>query len=133
MRGPQPFRSVVMLMVLAGFIAVTGCVSLQKEGTLPAQQALKGKTKQDLLACAGKPASETKMGPASLLVYSRQACCLERSFPTAKGSQVASPPHGCRAVVRLEDDHVVEVQYHNVPPDVAAQDHCEEIFASCLR
>jgi hypothetical protein len=67
------------------------------------------------------------------LLYSKDACCLERSFATAKGSQAASPPHGCRAVVTLRDDRVVEVQYHNVPTDVAAQDHCEEIFASCLR
>jgi hypothetical protein len=122
-----------LFLSAAGLVVLAGCQSIGEPRAFPAQEMLKGKSRQALEACAGPPVKEVAVEGNIQLLYSKDACCLERSFATAKSSQAASPPHGCRALVRLQDDRVVEVQYHNVPPDVTAQDHCEEIFASCLR
>lgn len=122
-----------LVLSAIGLVLLAGCQSAGEPRPFPAQETLKGQSRKAVEACAGSPVKEVVVDGNVQLLYSKDSCCLERSFATAKGSQRATPPHGCRAVVTLQDDRVVEVQYHNVPPDVAAQDHCEEIFASCLR
>ena len=119
--------------VAVGLALLAGCQSLGEPLPFPAQERLKGKSRPAVEACAGQPGRVIVGADGTRLLYFRESCCLERSFATSKGSQVVTPPHGCRAEVRLQDDRVVEVQYHSVPPHLAAQDHCEEIFTECLR
>ncbi|NOT96489.1 MAG: hypothetical protein HOP00_09310 [Nitrospira sp.] len=92
---------------------------------------LKGKTKQELLACAGAPRRENTSEGVAVLVYQEEAELVELSVPGAKSSGPRDRPHRCRATVTLQDDRVTEVQYESVPKWLGAENHCDEIFAHC--
>ncbi|MBI5776239.1 MAG: hypothetical protein HY444_02525, partial [Nitrospirae bacterium] len=86
---------------LAGAICVlmapgltTGCVTTSTDGSFPAQQALLGKTEQEVLACAGEPKKKSVSGEETLLTYHRTAPVFEESFAILKTS-VPCPRHAC--------------------------------------
>ena len=91
---------------------------------------LMGKTKQEVLACAGIPFKQHSHGDMAELIYYKEASLLEESFPSSKGS-VPKIHHGCRANVQLKGNRVVEVHYQSVPNSYHDEDHCDEIFESC--
>ncbi|MBU6435296.1 MAG: hypothetical protein KJS98_18465 [Nitrospirae bacterium] len=110
-----------------------GCTTTPSETPAPSstQQALVGKTKQELLTCAqGRPEEKT-VDEITVLKYYKEASLLEESFPGTKSS-FARVHHGCWATLRLTRDVVTEVQYRSVPMDYQDDDHCDEIFALCL-
>lgn len=112
---------------------ITGCAEVLPNGSAvhPAQQALIGKTKQEVFACAGPPVSESTKGDLVVFLYYKEASLLEESFPGSKSS-FAKVHHGCRATVFLQHDRVSEVRYDSVPSAHRDEDHCEEIFLSCV-
>lgn len=83
---------------------------------------LKGKTKQDILTCAGAPRGERVSQGLTAMVYQKEAKLVELSLPGAKSSGARSVPHRCRAT---------DVRYESVPEWLGAQNHCEEVFARC--
>lgn len=96
----------------------------------PHQEAMRGKTLQQVLACAGTPLQTREQGPATILRYYREAPLLEESMVSSKGSR-PTVHHGCWATVILQDERVDKVRYHFVPGSVDASNDCEDIFASC--
>ena len=92
---------------------------------------LRGKTKQELLACAGAPRSERTAQSLTTMVYQEEAELIELSVPGAKSSGARSLPHRCRATVLLKDGRVADVHYESVPAGFGAEDHCNEIFVRC--
>ena len=92
---------------------------------------LKGKTKQDILTCAGAPRRESTSQGLTAMVYQEEAELVELSVPGAKSSGARSVPHSCRATVILKDGRVTDVRYESVPEWLGAENHCEEIFARC--
>lgn len=96
----------------------------------PHQQALEGKTLQQVLACAGTPLQKRENGPVTILRYYREAPLLEESMVSSKGSR-PTVHHGCWATVIVQDQRVDRVQYHFVPSSVDASNDCEDIFANC--
>lgn len=94
------------------------------------QQMMKGKTRQELLACAGDPLLEEVQNGATQLVYYREASLLEESFPGSKSS-VPRAHHGCRATVLLENGAISRIEYQSVPDYFHDEEHCDEIFESC--
>jgi hypothetical protein len=96
----------------------------------PFQQALQGKTLQQVLACAGNPLQKREEGAVTILRYYREAPLLEESMVSSKGSR-PTVHHGCWATVIVEDHRVERVRYHFVPSSVDASNDCEEIFATC--
>jgi hypothetical protein len=94
------------------------------------QHILIGKTKQDVLACAGAPIRGSEDGEMAELIYYKEASLLEESFPGSKGS-IARIHHGCRAKVQFKGDRVTGVSYQSVPNSYHDEDHCDEIFESC--
>lgn len=119
----------LLSILMTGF--VLGCQSSPPvtEG-YPHQQALQGKTLQQVLACAGPPLQKRENGPVTTLRYYREAPLLEESMVSSKGSR-PTVHHGCWATVILQDQHVDRVQYHFVPSSVNASNDCEDIFANC--
>ena len=115
--------------LLAGF--VLGCQSAPPitEG-YPHQQALQGKTLQQVLACAGNPLQRREDSSVTMLRYYREAPLLEESMVSSKGSR-PTVHHGCWATVILQAHRVQQVRYHVVPRSVDASNDCEEIFANC--
>ena len=119
----------LLSILMTGF--VLGCQSSPPvtEG-YPHQQALQGKTLQQVLACAGPALQKRENGPVTTLRYYREAPLLEESMVSSKGSR-PTVHHGCWATVILQDQHVDRVQYHFVPSSVDASNDCEDIFANC--
>ena len=109
-----------------------GCTEAPPNGSVghSAQQALIGKTKQELFDCAGIPVSEKTIGDQTVIIYYKEASPLEESFPGSKSS-FAKVHHGCRATLFLRQDRVSEVRYESVPSAYEDEDHCVEIFERC--
>jgi len=120
--------------VLLGLCATawTGCAAPAHVGEYPHQQSMKGKSRAEVLACAGLPKKEGQDGNVTLLRYYREAPILEESQPVGKGS-VSTIRHGCWATVVLTDDQVADVRYRFVPPSFDASNDCEEIFEPCIQ
>lgn len=120
-------------LAVLGWSWFTACATtpLEPPPPSPIQQGLIGKTRQDLLACAGAPLDETIQEGLTLFTYYQEASLLEESFPGPKSS-LPLAHHGCHAKVRLKDGRVSEVQYQSVPQPYVDDDHCDEIFKQCL-
>ena len=114
-------------------MAIAGCaeVTPNGNGSYPVQRALIGKTKAQLLACAGPPIKEHVKGGQVLFVYYKEASQLEESFAGSKSSY-AMVHHGCLATLLLEQERVTGVQYESQPSSYRDDDHCEDIFQSCV-
>lgn len=117
---------------LCGWLCLTGCATPAQVNEYPNQQKLAGKSKSELLACAGTPKKIMKDNDITLLRYYREAPILEESQPVGKGS-FSTIRHGCWATVILVDDRITDVRYRFVPPTFDASNDCEEIFEPCLR
>jgi len=112
------------------FVLLSGCATPTPERPASPAYDLKGKTRQELLACAGYPTSESKRGKGPVLVYYREAWTLERNPTSIEGSMKASRP-GCQAEITLEDDRVTDARYVPIPESAGTVDHCRRIFSRC--
>ncbi len=110
---------------------VLGCQPAPKAEPSATQAGLIGKTKQELLACAGAPRSEAHQGQQTVLIYHKDAPAFDQSFFGSKAS-VGAVHHECTALLTFKDDQVVTVEYRPEPPSVAGEDHCEAIFYNCV-
>lgn len=130
-RSAESVASSLTLVLISAIFICVGCATIdQREGRENRQRMLIGKTKQELLTCAGLPIRESEHDNAAELIYYKEASLLEESFPGAKGS-VAKIHHGCRANVQVRDNRVIGVQYQSIPDSYHDEDHCDEIFESC--
>jgi hypothetical protein len=132
---PSSFHSLQPLLPtlsLIGLCLLAGCATPAAVGEYPNQQKVIGKSKTDLLACAGKPIKEQTRNDVILLQYYKEAPLLEESQPVGKGS-MSTVRHGCWATVIVSEDRVAEVRYRFVPPAFDASDECEEIFEACAQ
>jgi len=130
---PGLFSAFILLSGLIGLTAMTGCAGTPAAvGEYPNQQKVMGKSKADVLACAGKPVKEQTRNDVVLLQYYREAPVLEESQPVGKGS-MSTIRHGCWATVVMTDDRVTDVRYRFVPPSMDASNDCEAIFDSCAQ
>ena len=126
-----------MIRAISVFVVCTaawliGCAASQPIAPNPIGKALLGKSKQELVACAGNPLQETKTAEGTVLTYYKEASMLEESFSFSKGSR-SGVHHGCWAHLLMGEDRVVGVEYRSAPRSVDATDHCEEIFHTCVQ
>lgn len=131
---PSPCTHISYLITLnLGMIAfawITGCATAAQVGDYPNQQRIVGKSKAEVLTCAGKPVKEQTRNDVTLLQYYREAPMLEESAPVGKGS-FSTVHHGCWATVIVAEDRITEVRYRFAPPSFDASNDCEAIFESC--
>jgi hypothetical protein len=120
----------ISVLVVCTAVWLIGCVASPPIAPSPIGKALLGKSKQELVACAGNPLQEMKTTEGTVLKYYKEAPIFDESFSLSKGS-TSGVHHGCWAHLLLEDDRVVGVEYKSVPRSVSATDHCEEIFHTC--
>ena len=130
--APNFFGRLIVACGLVGLTAVTGCATAATVGEYPNQQKVIGKSKAEVLACAGKPVKEQTRNDVVLLQYYREAPVLEESQPVGKGS-MSTIRHGCWATVVLTDDRVTDVRYRFAPPSMDASNDCEAIFDPCAQ
>lgn len=96
----------------------------------PHQTAMRGKTRAEVLHCAGAPLRERHTGTIAELFYYREAPILEESGIASKGS-IPKVHHGCWVTVILRQDRIVDVQYQFVPDFFNAANDCEHVFQQC--
>jgi hypothetical protein len=120
-------------LLWVGLLALAGCAEVSPNASepYPAQRALVGATGHALLACAGSPVIQRTTGEEVLFIYYREASQFEESFGGSKSS-FPMVHHGCRATIRLEQDRVTDVRYESEPSSYQDEDHCEEMFQSCI-
>ena len=123
---------ILEFLLMVGFVGLIGCAASQPIAPNPIGKALLGKSKQELVACAGNPLEETKTAEGTVLTYYKEAPMFEESFSLSKGS-TSGVHHGCWAHLLMEDDRVVGVEYRSVPRSIDSTDHCEEIFHTCIQ
>jgi len=123
------FPQTILIILMAGIASSCHIEPPVTEGYLH-QQSLRGKSKEQVLACAGAPLQERQVGTSTLLRYYREAPLLEESMVSSKSSR-PTVHHGCWATVVVHEHHVDQVQYRFVPSSVDASNDCEEIFADC--
>jgi hypothetical protein len=116
-------------LVLVGWLS--GCAIPATIENPPSGERLIGKSRQDLLACAGNPLHVIPVSDGTVFRYYKEAPMLEESFVGSKGSK-AGIHGGCWAHVLLSEDRIAGVEYRPVPETLKATDQCEEIFRSCI-
>ena len=127
-------RSAVVL-VFAWCFSFLACSFLSACAADPLEKSpsfgenLRAKNKQDILACAGPPNSETSGRDGLVLVYTRLAWSLEPATPTS-GDAMGERPR-CLATITLQDDRVTRVEYRSIPESAQTLDHCDRIFFNC--
>lgn len=114
-------------MVMAATMILTGCATSDRTS---AQANVLGKTKEQIIACAGTPLEERQDQGMVILTYYKEASILEEAFPQAKTS-FPKVHHGCRARLGLRENRVVGAEYHSIPGSYRDDAHCEEIFEPC--
>jgi len=126
-------KRILTLPACVLFGVVIGCAKVIPSGSeeYPAQKALIGKVKRELIGCAGAPVIDRAGDEQAMMVYYREASQLEESFPGSKSS-FAKVHHGCRATILLQQDRVIDVRYESDPSSYQDEDHCEEIFERCV-
>lgn len=125
-------RTLFVASALLGLLGLVGCASAPRLEGNPHQQAMVGKTKDQVLSCAGAPLRQVTDAELTLLQYYREAPIMEESFAGSKGSR-SGIHHGCWATVILQEGRVVEVRYRFAPSTVDASNDCEEIFEPCVQ
>ena len=123
---------ILEFLLMVGFVGLIGCAASQLIAPNPTGKALLGKSKQELVACAGNPLEDTKTVEGTVLAYYKEAPMFEESFASSKASRPGAH-HGCWARLLMEDDRVVGVEYRSVPRSVDANNHCDEIFHACVQ
>ena len=121
----------VLPVVSMIFVLVSGCVSGPPETKTdnPTAKRLVGKTRADILQCAGPPTREVPHEHGVIFRYYKEAPMFEESRPFLKGS-IAQEHHGCWASLLVEKDEVTGVEFRPVP-EATEYDHCESIFLLC--
>ena len=122
----------ISVLVVCTAVWLVGCAASQPIAPNPIGKALLGKSKGELISCAGNPLQERKTAEGPVLTYYKEAPMFEESVSLSKGSG-PGVHHGCWAHLLLGDDRVVGVEYKSVPRSVDSTDHCEEIFRACVQ
>jgi len=116
-------------------LLLSGCASTPPETKRdnPTARRLLGKTRAELLQCAGTPLREVPYGPGVILRYYKEAPMLEESRSFLKGS-TPGEHHGCWASLLIENEEVTGVEFRTVPQGAGNEDDdCEVIFTGCLQ
>ncbi len=121
-----------VIPVAVVWLGFSGCPAAPSYRAYLAQRALMGKTKQEVVACAGQPVRESESGEVTVLTYYQEGETVELP-PAVPKTSTPGMKHGCRATVLLKEDRVAGVQYEPVPDFMAGYHLCEGIFAPCTQ
>src|SRR5262249_49790952 len=91
---------VVSIYVVGTAAWLIGCAGPQPVDPNPIGKAMLGKSKQELVACAGNPLQDTRTTEGIVLSYYKEAPMFEESFASSKASR-PGVHHGCWARVLM--------------------------------
>lgn len=121
---------VISALVVCIAVWFIGCAAPQPIEPSLIGKALLGKSKQELVSCAGNPLQETTTAEGTVLKYYKEASMLEESFPFSKGSR-AGAHQGCWASLLLVHDRVIGVEFSAAPSTLNTDHLCKKIFETC--
>lgn len=111
---------------LALCLLVQGCAFLQNQDAIDARSALIGKTRPEIMSCAGIPNEDTKAGTTEIATYSVAARFLT--------GDVVLGLKNCTVRIVFEQGRVSSVDYIvDDPGPLAPLESCAEIVSVCLR
>jgi hypothetical protein len=111
---------------LAVGLLVQGCAFLQNQDAIDATTALIGRSRPEIMACAGIPNEDTKAGTKEIATYSVAA--------RFSASGVDLGLRNCTVRIVFEAGHVSSVDYVVDDPGLLAPlETCAEIVSTCLR
>jgi hypothetical protein len=119
-------------MGIAIAVLITACASGQQRPHDDVRKSVMGKTKADILSCAGTPVQETETERGVILRYYVEAPMFEESGVFLKGSRPGAH-RGCWANLLVDKDQVVGAQYNSAPESLEDVTLCDRIFESCRR
>ena len=122
--------ALVGVFLTLGCLWWAGCATTPPTEYRSSGERLIGKSRQELLSCAGSPLREISLQNGTVLRYYKEAPMLEESFVGSKGSK-AGIHGGCWANIMVSDERVTGVEYKPVPDTLKATDQCEELFRAC--
>jgi hypothetical protein len=122
-------RLIFLIVVMS---AATACASNHSATQHSIGSQLLGKTRADIIACAGQPVKQVSHSEGLILRYYKEASLLEESHPTSKSSH-SRTHEGCWTSLLIEEERVTGVQFRSVP-DLEDSLHveCQRQFQSCL-
>lgn len=126
-------NSRLRLLALALFAvpAFGACASDRPSERQVVGPALVGKTRQDIVTCAGAPLREIQTADDTVLKYYKEIPMLEESQVSSKGSRPRAHG-GCWASISISQDRVIGVEFDSVPASGLADMYCEDIFETCI-
>ena len=127
MRGFALNMGIVCFSPIIFLSAGSGTKGMQSSSV---SSPLLGKTRAAILACAGPPYEERRIGQDLVLQYYKEASMLEGSGVGSKSS-VPAIDRGCWAYLLIEQDHVTGIEFRPVPDREIRSDDCRAIFQSC--
>jgi hypothetical protein len=120
----QSGTTMILVMIM---LALAGCAS-KSHGDI--RHPLLGKSKAEIVRCAGTPLRDEHEQGLNILTYYKEASVLDEAFPHAKSS-FAKVHHGCWARLGMDNDHVVGIEYLPRPASYEDIQPCEDIFEHC--
>src|SRR6185436_14034148 len=94
-------------LAILGWAGLISCVTEPTQYSTGMEKRIVGKTKQDILACAGKPKTESEIDGMTVLTYLERSPLMERSAIASKNSRSTTAQHSCRAQLYLQNDRVI--------------------------
>lgn len=113
-------------MALAVGLLVQGCAFVRNQDAIDARTALIGRSRPEIMACAGIPNEVAKAGTKEIAIYSVAARYL--------ASGVVLGLKNCTVNIVFETGRVTAVDYFvDDPGPLAPLESCTEIVSTCLR
>lgn len=114
------------------FLALAGCAAQRAEVAQRARTELVGMPREELLRCAGKPASEEQTRSGEILIYAGSTP--DYSCPLKKWAGSEPPRRHCRARFTLERGRVAKVDYEdNSGKAIVTGDQCTFLVEHCVQ
>ncbi len=124
---PPRYLRMPALFILA---VVAACAANPAAPDDDIRKSLLGKSRAEILACAGLPAQENQTEQGLVLRYYKEAPMFDESGVFLKGSQ-PGVHRGCWVSLLFEKDHVVGAEYRSAPESLGDVQLCHRIVESC--
>lgn len=129
-------------LILAATLLIGCAASRRQETAEMARTQLVGMSRENLLACAGRPATRTQAEDLEYFVYVRREAGIDTATrePVGATGGLGAPPTStlslqCEATVKLEQGKVSSISYRGQSGGVVMnrQEVCGYIFERCVR
>lgn len=128
-KNPLPCPCFQMPAILT-LVLLAACATTPGVPDDEIRKSLLGKSKADILSCAGTPVQENQTTQGLVLRYYKEAPMFDESAVFLKGSQ-PGVHRGCWVSLLFDKDYVVGAEYRSAPESLGDVRLCDGIFEAC--